>query len=324
MESSVDFPVGAPAEEPSETPPGEALSFSEPPTPSPFDVLDGTEAQEVDAPATPSPFDDLDTVDAPEAQTSNLFEAAPAPVEMPTAPTSIFGGSLPAAATAPAPVDDTDGWISHHDDVGVQPAAPIEDMIGLDSSSELKAAETDPQWELSEPLEGSIFDDVAPTPANDPVVLATEVEQTLNDMDALDGFSLDAGTSSTDFLQPAGIDVPAEVALADEETYASDEELPIPDFTGVYDEEEGDSKSGVESRIDGVGARRAELDKLRPAEETVEEAVEALEKKRSRNLPIRTQIALVVAFALAVLVLVWLFEPAAVADIRSSIESFLP
>jgi len=336
-----DTALGSPVLETGIEPPvSEGLSFSNPVDDVPFDVFNtqpAGEPQIADQVAVEGASVDPvveehtvqlavvpDVVDEPDTHGEGEDEVA----EVPTAPMSIFGNSTFSAApempegNAPA-LDDADGWVSHHPEADAALEVEIADFEASaaetsDDDVEL-AADHDPVWEISEPLSGSIFDSGSSGDV-DPIMMASEVEQTLNDMESLSDFSVeDSAEASIGLVDPVVVENEEGHIDGPAEAYATDEDLPIPDFTGVYDETEvSGTGTGVESRIDGIGARRAELEQLRPSEEAAGVAAES-EKKTLQNLPFSRQLTLVGIFALAVLVLVWLFDPGALSNIRSGL-----
>ncbi len=305
------------------------------------------EQTELEAPAVPTVQEAPET-EQPASESISPFEATSRPVEVPTAPTRIFGSDMAVAETAtpaqqsdPAQESDEedDGWVSFHsDETPAVAPSPFQVPDGQAASEDIAAApstnydlSTDPQWDLGA-LEATETPSVylgATQVATDPVDMATEVERTLEEMDTFAGLEepeapMEIASFEPPQIQPAELHVVPDPVDDDEEAYASDDDLPLPDFTGVYAEELEDPDgvpNPVEARSAGVSARRAELDKLRPADEELsgEELAELEERKRS--LSVTTQILLVAVFGLAVLVLVWLFEPDAVNAIRNGIQN---
>ena len=214
-------------------------------------------------------------------------------IETPESPISIF--SLASSSNVPHEPDGAstnrndggDGWISHHDD---EPA-PVETPSVVDSL-----------W------------DVEPELATD---------DSLQDLSSL---ADEINEPSTDEMFDTSIGfAPLDSDLSE---YESDDELPLPDFTGVYDQtspgisyadDESVPKS-VEGSIGQVSARRAELDKLRPSEE--EEETKAVAKEPAERTVMMQIVGVIFVGILAVLA-VFLLDPAAVADLRQTLEGFL-
>jgi len=204
----------------------------------------------------------------------------------------------------------------------------------MPTGSEGYDVNSDPQWEIDSPLEGSIFDQGAqelPT-RPDPVEMATEVEQTLGELNPLDQVEPFDQVASTDApIAIAGVDTAPEVEFGSEvndapvagdaDLYATDDELPLPDFTGVYVESPEEAKKGLGSGgAKAIQAGRDELDKLRP---TDEEAMTAQVEAEAKNLTINKQFLLVLAFGIGVLVFFLITQDGAIEDIRSSVDGLL-
>ena len=265
---------------------------------------------------------------------------AEAAIEPPEAPTSIFSLSTAEPAIA-APEEEGDGWISHHGD---EPAVdePTAEVDGEDISENV-----DPMWAI-DPVEQAAGDEEAsifteagvdgvfsegsatggPAPVADPI---DEIFAVLEgaDEDFVDISELDdiANISELD-AEPLSLDFDADIVV--EEAFASDDDLPIPDFTGVYDETAVEGRfwadsddnvpKGVEGSIGQISARRDELDKLRPVEGEEPAAVEKEPVERSAML----QIVGVIFVGILAVLAVFLLDPAAVADMRESIEGLVP
>jgi len=267
-----------------------------------------------------------------------------APGIQPDAPTSIFGSSLNQPETAVVSTPETpeiasepatDGWVSYHEPVAPQAepaAADVPESNTFGATVETTSGydvNNDPQWDLAAPLEGSIFDqapnNTSAAPSN-PVDVATEVEQTLGELDSFSTFD-----SAEEPVQLAGLDMSAESvdlsafdATGNEEVglFDTDDELPLPDFTGVYDESQtGSAGKGVESGVKGISVGREELDKLRPSDEESQNAETAAQE--SGNLRLNKQFLLVLIFGIAVLVFFLITQPDAVEDMQRSIDSLL-
>ena len=280
---------------------------------------------------------------------SQVFEldasdmADPTPSTLPDSPQSIFSSSLGSGSnkSEPAATDETDGWISHHGP-SEQPA-PFAQMSG-DSDSEIAStssydAASDPQWEIDPPMSGSIFDQDAATAsteiADDPFAMANEVERTLDELEleATDSFTtgdaempmvatgIDSSLVETDTMS---FDVLSTGVDEDPNLYTSDDELPLPDFTGVYDGDEAESKSGsVESTISSsLSVGRHELDSLRPIEDP-EDSVLIADVQEKRDLSGIVQFSFVVFIGIAALVMYWVLDPTALADMQANLDNLL-
>lgn len=320
-----------------------------------------TEPQFHETAFSPSPSTDFES----QVFELDKVDPTPPPIpERPDAPTSIFGSSLgdKASTIAPPPIPsaETDsGWVSH--DAAPEESTPFATLTG-DSDAEITEASsydssTDPQWSLEPPIAGSIFDQdadaefaLSPEPSavlpavdpfdapqpTDPFEMADEVEQTLGAIDNVDGSAVSPTMDTADLLaETSSIDLPgAEVELAtyddfssgeQPELYDSDEDLPLPDFTGVYDPvlaADGSSAS-IESGIPrSLSVGRKELDSLRPEEDPEDSVMQSLHAEK-RDLSSIGQFAFVVFVGLAALVMYWVLDPNALADMRNQLDSLL-
>ena len=232
-------------------------------------------------------------------------------------PMSIFRtqGSDPAPAStpaAPAPAtDDEDEWVSHHI---IEPQRDHGLFDEVPSASAAPAAPTqlegDALWHVEtypEDIPAPVESSEAETPAVDAPAFegiesddeqsddlwntVTETEEMLSTLDPMTGlgggselFELSESLADDDGSELAGLAlVPDPDGISEEDLapkYGTDEDLPIPDFTGVYDETPknwtvpgADPVASAEGSITQTTAmmRRDELDRLRPAGEVVEE-----------------------------------------------------
>ncbi len=282
----------------------------------------------VEPAAEATQVESMESADVFELDTASL--EAEAAIDTPEAPTSIFSLASSEPETAP---DEVDGWVSHHGDDSASG-----DVASVDE-------DVDPMWAI-DPIEPTVIEPtvIEPTAIDENPFAVTE--------DTVDTAFFE--TSTVDVSEPveapvedffaaleeseepvniAGIDMaPAieETPAADVDAFTSDDELPIPDFTGVYNEsptesgfwadsEESVPKS-VEPSMGQISARREELDKLRPVEG--EESV-ALEKE-SADRSVMMQIVGVIFVGILAVLAVFLLDPAAVADMRESLEGLLP
>jgi len=255
-------------------------------------------------------------------------EAAINPPEAP--PISIF--SL--GSSDPEPVVDaaeSDGWISFHPDEPVAESATSPDAV------EDVAQDVDPMWAI-EPMEETVVAEV-PSTHIESDLNTTFFEHRNSDVaepvaEPAEG-SLTAFESSGEPFQSTGTEARAAVdefcsdSMANE-LFTSDDDLPIPDFTGVYDESM--IETGLETASDAfvpqsvevskgqVASRCDELDKLRPVED--EEPV-ALEKEAT-DRSVMLQIVGVIFVGILAVLAVLLLDPAAIADMRESLEGLLP
>ena len=297
----------------------EAPSVPEVPEASAFDAPD-TPFSEWTTPAAPvesdvaTPSDTpaaLPDFDLPAQDDATAFTAETPPADDSTPdvdrPMSIFrtAGSDPAPAPTPAAApatEEEDEWVSHHiiepqrdhglfDEVpsaSAAPAAPTQ----LEGDA-LWHVETYPE-DIPAPVESSAIESpsVDEEQSGDLWNTVTETEEMLSTLDPMMG--LDGGSElfePSEDLADTGGSVSTGLALvsdhdviSDEDLtpkYGTDEDLPIPDFTGVYDETPSnwtvpgdDPVASAEGSITQTTAmmRRDELDRLRPAGEVVEEA----------------------------------------------------
>lgn len=327
----------------------------EPEQAAPVAQTDVAEITVVEQPLT-SVFGETTTEAPPEVPTST-----PDPALVVSAPASMF--DLVSAPTDDQPptttietdipgdvVDDPDGWVSHHD-------VHVDEHQADEASDYFETPEFPRDGDFDEPVERvdatveSSIVEVA-TPSADEVLepaWADDVDAIVGDephvaaeTPALDGESFDAldnaptvseSDDGHDFF--AAMDDSQPVAIAGiehlmdtTELYETDEDLPLPDFTGVYTgaatQESTDDElvlpEPIESSTSGTGSSTArdELDRLRPVEEEI-----VAEEKSSRNLSLRLQFFSVLAFGIMALVVVWLNDPSFVDDIQRSIENLI-
>ncbi len=259
-------------------------------------------------------------------------------VEAPSAPTSIFGSGFGFGKKKSEPStedEESDGWVSHHGTDDVEPFAvsngDTDSTVVAAAPDQSYNATEDPQWSLDEPIAGSIFDQstAAPDPVEqaDPSLMADEVEQVLGEIGGFDTAADPfAALDATDGpVTIAGIDSPLGADAVDAEIYATDEDLPLPDFTGVYDEDLDVVPAAVESKVSSaISVGRGELDSLRPTDDEPEESELAIaEEKKGANWSPILQLIFVVGFGVAVLVYIWLQDPTAVEDMRRELNNLL-
>ena len=329
------------------------LAFETEPTEPAFDTDHSFEAEPIiDADNAGSVFDT--EADIAPSDDSALAAAIGSPSNVPDAPTSIFGSGLGRSTEPEAPTaseGENEGWVSFHDAPPPSvPEAPAVVEAPVAASSAFGKGAFDAQPVIADqPLSDAemfnldnfstdpAFDQapmVDPTHAADPVGVATEVEQTLSEIDPMSGMDTLASfdTAAPPAIQDPSLQTPLadglgtiEEPIVESEHYATDEDLPLPDFTGVYGDEteslldeDGMPVPVEKTKSSKFAARREELDKLRPSDE--EQGAEMAEAEKSRGLGFKKQIALVAIFAIAVLVFFWLQDPAAVEDIRSGVD----
>ena len=287
----------------------EASAFDAPDTPfsewtTPAASVGSDVATPSDTPAALPAFD----LPAQDDATAFTAETPPADDSTPDVdrPMSIFrtAGSDPAPAPTPAaaPATEEEGeWVSHHiiepqrdhglfDEVpsaSAAPAAPTQ----LEGDA-LWHVETYPE-DIPAPVESSAIESLSvdEEQSGDLWNTVTETEEMLSTLDPMMG--LDGGSElfePSEGLADSGGSVSTGLALvsdhdviSDEDLtpkYGTDEDLPIPDFTGVYDETPSnwtvpgdDPVASAEGSITQTTAmmRRDELDRLRPAGEVIEE-----------------------------------------------------
>ena len=235
-------------------------------------------------------------------------------------PMSIFRTSgaddAPAATSAESESitdDDDDDWVSHHiiepqrdhglfDEVpsaSAAPAAPTQlegdalwhvetypyDLPAPVESVEADSAAIDETAIADTTIDGDQSEDLWDT--------VTETEEMLSTLDPMVGltggselFEASEGFADEQGFERAGLALVSDHdVISDEEEqapkYGTDEDLPIPDFTGVYDETPSnwtvpgeDPVASAEGSITQTTAmmRRDELDRLRPAGEVIEDS----------------------------------------------------
>ena len=222
------------------------------------------------------------------ADTVSMLEETP--VEETSATTqSIFGTTdaneapdpAPSLAVVPpVPDSDEDEWVSHDTPAKLDsptPEAPA-DLFGALAAAPAEAA----------PLDGDALwhvDRIDTTPSQTETPAQDEASETVDLGAALWADEPTESTENTDsvvdfFAHDAFEDTPLAEPTAIG-SFESDDDLPIPDFTGVYDQtpetkdwsldETAEGTMPVaegEASVTAATARRAELDLLRPQEET--------------------------------------------------------
>ena len=209
-------------------------------------------------------------------------------------PMSIFRTSpddTPAPAMSqPASNDDDDGdWVSHHI---IEPERDHGLFDEVPSASAAPTAPTqlegDALWHV-EPYVAPATPEIAGDQSEDLWNTVAETEEILSSLDPSVGVAgapvgFEAREERVDLAALAPTPVSdAEIKQAVDLTpkYGTDEDLPIPDFTGVYDETPGnwtvpgeDEIASAEGSITQTTAmmRRDELDRLRPAGEVIAES----------------------------------------------------
>ena len=277
-----------------------------------------------------------------------------AAIEVPEAPTSIFSSSLSQTSEADKPdSDEADGWVSYHESETLRAAVTADpDLLEAPEfasaeTSEFASAETSEfaSAETSEfaSAETSVF---ASAERVEPVI-PEHVSENVTEERSYDSYTIDsteeaqvealapqpdgaldafaAMAQSDEPVTIAGIDTPL-VELDESDLYGADEDLPLPDFTGVYAEAAegegfwGDSESGVPEPMEtgfSVTVPRDELDRLRPLEETIEE------EKSSKSVTVKLQFLMVLLFGIIALAIVLLNDPQVIDDMRDSFTNLL-
>ena len=332
------------------------LVVAEPVAPAPIETPTVAEVPNIGmaAPVDAAPPADAD---------ASVVDAEPSEEEV-TRPASIFRTQPTPAAETPQvdhskpPVVNDDDWVSHHiieppvestvfDEVPSASAAPTtptqlagEDLWRVDTYTDLAATDDAPP-EKSLPF---FADGPSPADAGGDLWQTVDGTGSMPSPDsavpagAAQGFDLFANTDVSAESENVAVPEWDEVPLAEDNVVAvldpdsdvgarfpTDEDLPIPDFTGVYDETPKDSEAwNVDQAIQGSPAegslsqktammRRNELDRLRPvAEESL------IEEESEGNRKVRPVYLLVIlGIALFALLLVFLADPMFLEELQS-------
>ena len=307
-------------------------------TPAAFEVPDVAHAEFAEP--TSAAVNVADTVFVDPDTGAELIElddpvAAGSETDEVTRPKSIFRTTA-ADAVEPAPVaaspavDDDDEWVSHHI---IEPSRSHELFDEVPPASATPAS--------PEQLEGDALWAVEPYPAGQENTAPLEAPSTVQDANPEDLwgtvveteemlFSLDPAETNSEIFQAPDPTLSVETQVdshasfdtvspladvhgqeVDESapTYGTDEDLPIPDFTGVYDETSGDSAwsldtapvgASVEGELTQTTAmiRRDELDRLRPASEVLEQEEEEVARTVNVRLIVLGLLVVIAAAAL--------------------------
>ena len=307
-------------------------------TPAAFEVPDVAHAEFAEP--TSAAVNVADTVFVDPDTGAELIElddpvAAGSETDEVTRPKSIFRTTA-ADAVEPAPVaaspavDDDDEWVSHHI---IEPSRSHELFDEVPPASATPAS--------PEQLEGDALWAVEPYTAGQENTAPLEAPSTVQDANPEDLwgtvveteemlFSLDPAETNSEIFQAPDPTLSVETQVdshasfdtvspladvhgqeVDESapTYGTDEDLPIPDFTGVYDETSGDSAwsldtapvgASVEGELTQTTAmiRRDELDRLRPASEVLEQEEEEVARTVNVRLIVLGLLVVIAAAAL--------------------------
>jgi len=143
--------------------------------------------------------------------------------------------------------------------------------------------------------------------------------------------ALSSDVLGTDFTSAAPVSTEDEEPTGYESLFETDEELPLPDFTGVWadedlpesvwDQAQGFQSVSVPDPVEsgqhrwGIAVGRNELDSLRPVEDEVVTAEQA-------GVARKLQLVMVVLFGLIALAVILLEDPAVVDDLRELYDGF--
>ncbi len=290
-----------------EAPPAPVEALEPEFAPNPEPVMNETQPTAVDA----APVDGQAPVEITMAEDKpdELVFVLDGPLESDVAAPNLAPPPVPTEAE-PSTVESDPGWVSHHNAV---PAGDPEPQL----SAEMPVLE--PELETLD-VEASME-----TPFLEQQVEAPDVEP------AFEPAQWGDVVEQPDEPEPIAIDaaLDEEIPTQSELHYGADEELPIPDFTGVWaDSEEPtvwDNDPSVDAMVpgpvedvrggSGISVGRNELDSLRPAEE-------AAVAKPQQNLGRKLQLVGVVLFGLIALAVMFLDDPAVVEDLRELYDGF--
>ena len=287
-------------------------------------TFDNTVA-EAAAPEVSSPIESVFgmATSTPE-QAEPSTEVAAATTEDVERPRSIFRTTSDAPSAPepvqPAPESDDDDWVSHHiteptrehglfDEVPSASAAPTaptqlegDALWHVDHYPEApEVASVEPVAQAGEDLWSTVAETEEMLFSLDPAV---EVSEGSDIFGGVQNFAEVEQPVVSDLPMPAGLT--DELATDDSVKYGTDEDLPIPDFTGVYDETPkdwtvpgGDLVASEETSITQTTAmmRRDELDRLRPSAEVAVEAQETATQARQPRIVLLGVIFALVALA---------------------------
>ena len=287
-------------------------------------TFDNTVA-EAAAPEVSSPIESVFgmATSTPE-QAEPSTEVAAATTEDVERPRSIFRTTSDAPSAPepvqPAPESDDDDWVSHHiteptrehglfDEVPSASAAPTaptqlegDALWHVDHYPEApEVASVEPVAQAGEDLWSTVAETEEMLFSLDPAV---EVSEGSDIFGGVQNFAEVEQPVVSDLPMPAGLT--DELATDDSIKYGTDEDLPIPDFTGVYDETPkdwtvpgGDLVASEETSITQTTAmmRRDELDRLRPSAEVAVEAQETATQARQPRIVLLGVIFALVALA---------------------------
>lgn len=350
--------VPSPVETPPLAPPPvplDAITHDEPePEPEPEPVVVEYRAQDVpdetvvaDESTEPAPVEITIAKDSPQVfvldgplETDTIAAPMPAPVPI----ESEFGPPVDAEAEAEAepdfetpsegefaaPEDSDPGWVSHHT---AEPAEAADQAMSTDvfgEATEQAVASTGNDFEaLMNDLE-SVFEADEEIERDEPESSFGAPQWTDAVEDVIEA-ELDI-TPEPQYearTEPLTREEPSVMADGVEHHFGSDEDLPIPDFTGVWvdsDEPSVWDNDGSSERLlpgpveggrnkNGISVGRNELDSLRPVEEEVV-------SQPAPNLGRKLQLVGVVLFGLIALAVMFLDDPAVVEELRELYDGF--
>jgi len=287
-------------------------------------TFDNTVA-EAAAPEVSSPIESVfGTATSTPEQAEPSTEVAAATTEDVERPRSIFRTTSDAPSAPepvqPAPESHDDDWVSHHiteptrehglfDEVPSASAAPTaptqlegDALWHVDHYPEApEVASVEPVAQEGEDLWSTVAETEEMLFSLDPAV---EVSEGSDIFGGVQNFAEVEQPVVSDLPMPAGLT--DELATDDSVKYGTDEDLPIPDFTGVYDETPkdwtrpgGDLVASEETSITQTTAmmRRDELDRLRPSAEVAVEAQETATQARQPRIVLLGVIFALVALA---------------------------
>lgn len=215
----------------------------------------------------------------------------------------------------PLPSGGDTGWISHHSESAE--STPEQTSNEFADAPDVAELVDDPMVALVEAQSGVL-----------------EVPDTLDAREGAGGFESPQWgeiNENDDVVEEAAFSAfNPHAATSSPDEYATDEDLPLPDFTGVWDDSTvpsvwdaaANERSQVPDPVEipgkgsGISVGRTELDSLRPAEE------EKAEREPAQNLGRKMQLFAVILFGLIALAVVLLNDPAAVEELREIYDGF--
>lgn len=211
----------------------------------------------------------------------------------------------------PLPPGGDTGWISHHSEPAAEPAeAPLESTEAPDVANDAMSALVEAQASVLE------------------VPMAAEPSEGDTSFESPQWGEINENDDVVEEAPFSAFNPHAVTEMADQ--YETDEDLPLPDFTGVWDDStvpsvwdaEANERAHVPDPVEipgkgsGISVGRNELDSLRPVEE------EKAEREPAQNLGRKMQLFAVILFGLIALAVVLLNDPAAVDELREIYDGF--